>query len=271
MRTIWTVAEYTVREALARKIFVAFFIVSSLGVALTALIVSFIDSAQLSAGVDAAGTALGREAIVAQIFFFLKTPLVAVAILLSIFAVANLVPLMMERGTIELFLSKPVTRAEALTGRFIGGLLVVLANVFYLVFFIWVIISGKLGVWHLPALYLVLTILLAFASLNAIIVLIGVWTRSSILGMMTAYFVFLALSPALSYREYLYEIGGGDALKIILDSLYYVLPKTSEVLGSTTDALIGGGALDWQPALTTLAFTAVAFGAALYSFWKKDF
>jgi len=58
----------------------------------------------------------------------------------------------------------------------------------------------------------------------------------------------------------------------LIDFFYYLIPKTSELMGEITMNLaLGKGIIDWQPVLTSLAFMFATVGYAIFIFNKKDF
>ena len=56
-----------------------------------------------------------------------------IGVLLSLFATASLVPRMIQKGAIDLLLSKPMTRTWIFVARYLGALLVGGGVLFYLV------------------------------------------------------------------------------------------------------------------------------------------
>ena len=92
---------------------------------------------------------------------------------LALFATAHLVPRLQEKGTIDLYLSRPVSRAALLLSRYAGGLLLAAANILYLIGSMWLIVVWKTRVFHprflmsgVVILFMVAT-LLAFVNKNA--------------------------------------------------------------------------------------------------------
>src|ERR1043166_5327590 len=67
---------------------------------------------------------------------------------LAIFATAHLVPRMQDKGTIDLYLSRPVSRWKLLWSRYLAGLLLATSNVAYLILTIWLIVIWKTHVVH---------------------------------------------------------------------------------------------------------------------------
>jgi hypothetical protein len=117
------------------------------------------------------------------------------------------------------------------------------------------------------------TITFAFAVLYSIIVLLGVATKGSILGMMAAYFIFILLSPLLyAYFVEFRNVVESDVLRAFLDGLYYIVPKTSELTGVIAVNLAAGrGVTEYQPVITSLIFLILIVSFSIYLFRKKDF
>lgn len=113
MGTVWTLALATFGEAVRRKILLIFLVVA------IALLVLFFAFAQFQATeqmVIIKSTGLGIISL-AGVF---------ISVILGI----NLIPNEIDRRTIYTILSKPVNRWQFILGKFIGGLLTVLLNIF---------------------------------------------------------------------------------------------------------------------------------------------
>ncbi len=273
MNNIWIATWYTVREALARKVFLFFIGLSALAIIISAIAVNVLSDAALESSITVHDKTLMLDQIVTSIQLLIITPLVSLCILLSIFSSASFVPHMLEKGNIDLLLSKPISRLQLLLGKYFGGLLVVFINVAFLVIGVWLVISIRFSIFNFAFLTIILSVTFTFAVLYALIVLCGVVTQGSMLGMMSAYFIFLILSPLLyAGRTKFGAIITSDFLKSVIDFFYYIVPKTSELIGGTTINLaVGEGIVDWQPILTSLAFMLTALGYSIYLFNKKDF
>jgi ABC-2 type transport system permease protein len=272
MKNIWIMTWFTLREAFARKVFISFAVISVVVIILTAVIFGTIDTDSII-GSLAQQDAMGIGDLLGALVLMIISPLSSLALLLAIFTSSSFVPVMLEKGNIDLLLSKPVSRAQMLTGKYLGGILVVLLNIAFLVIGVWLIISIKFAYWNFTFLWLIATITFTFAVLYALIVLLGVATKSSIPGMMTAYFIFIILSPLLSLaKNELRIIFESDFLKSVIDGLYYVVPKTAELMGQINmDLAAGRGIDDFQPVITSFLFLILAFGYSLFLFQKKDF
>ena len=273
MNNIWITTWYTVREALARKVFLFFLGLSALAIIISAIVVNIISDSTLMGGVDFKQGGIVVNEIATSIELIIITPLTSLCVLLAIFSTASFVPVMLEKGNIDLLLSKPISRTQLLIGKFCGGLLVVLINVAFLVIGVWAVVSLRFSYFDFTFLSIILSVTFAFAVLYSLIVLFGVITQGSVLGMMLAYFIFLILSPLLYMgKEQFSVIIKSDFINSLIDVFYYIIPKTSELMGETTINLaIGKGIVDTQPILTSLAFMFFALGYSIYLFNKKDF
>lgn len=278
MKNIITITQQTIQEAFARKVFIAFFVISSLVLAvflavfiftpLDSFLKPFDEMIRQSKGkiqLDALSMLVrGIENAIAM-------PLFGLGLFLSIFSVSSFIPTMLEKGHVDVILSKPVSRTQVLIGKFTGGLLVVFFNVAYLICGIWLMLGLKFSVWDTQFLYTVLTITFTFAVFYSLIILIGVISQNSILSMMVCYFIFLIVSPLLAARESIFSFIHSDAIKAVINGIYYILPKTSE-LGSITGDLVRKQPVEsLQPVYSSALFMIGVFIISVLVFRKKDY
>src|SRR5512146_2031256 len=126
MRNIYLMTLFTLKEAMARKVFLFFIGISVFAIILTGLIFSLVDTQSIISGIE---TKTGSDFLIRNIISTLElmiiSPLAGLGLLLAIFASSSFVPNMLEKGNIDILLSKPVSRQQLLWGKYIGGLLVV--------------------------------------------------------------------------------------------------------------------------------------------------
>jgi ABC-type transport system involved in multi-copper enzyme maturation permease subunit len=201
----------------------------------------------------------------------------AVAVLLftgglfmSLFATSGLIPSLLQMGNIDLIISKPLSRWQILSGRFLGAVSIVAFNVFYLVIFSWLILSLKTGFWNWGFLLSGVMIVITYAILYALMVFLGIVTRSSAFSLMITYLI-LFFSPLLLQRDQIYALLAGKFYGYLLDGLYHFLPKTSE-LGNITRLLVQGESINsWTPLWTSLFFGIFMLVFSSILFKRKNF
>ena len=270
MKNILVMTWFTLREAFARKVFLFFLGFSILVIAALAIITGFADISLTD--IHMRGNRMIGDDIITTFEMMIVNPLANLCLLLAIFSSASFVPVMLEKGNIDLLLSKPISRSQLLWGKYFGGILVVLLNIAFLILGVWFIISLKFAHWNFAVLWAILLLTFTYAALNAVIILFGVITKSSIFGMMTAYFIYLILSPLLlAAKDRMIPFLQNKVLNSILDGLYYIFPKTSELLGKDIFNLASGTNIEVQPILTSFLFLLLIMVLSVEIFKRKDF
>src|SRR5215210_5517294 len=152
MKVLAANIEDVMREAAARWTLIAYFFLSTIFIIIfaSAINLDIVDGALAGAklfgkevdmrdSMSIEKLVLGFETGFSVFLYFLCT-------FLAIFATAHLVPRMQEKGTIDLYLSRPVSRMKLLLSRYIAGLILAGSNVVYLMGSIWLIVWYKTGV-----------------------------------------------------------------------------------------------------------------------------
>lgn len=263
----------TFREAFARKIFWGFF------GCCTALLLFllFIMRVDVVAGALATVSIFGNtlpstnvENLVQQTQSVIAGVLYYAGMALAVFASAGLVSSVFEPGRIELLLSKPVSRAHLLLGRYAGNVLVVSANIVYLVGGSWIIFGAKTGVWGMGFLLSSLCTIFIFSVLLAVIVLIGVLLDSSAVAIMVT-FAIMIITPILAQKATFERLLSAEWSRDVLRLLYYALPKIWEVRGIVQNMIMNKPIESWMPIWSTAIFGAVILGIGIWRFQRRTY
>ena len=284
MRALAANLEEVFREAVARWTLIAWFALSTIfvGIFAAAVNLDIVDGAL--AGVKLFGKTVnmgGRNVDVDKLVLGFESGFSAILYLvgtfLAVFATAHLVPRLQEKGTIDLYLSRPVGRVPLLLSRFAGGLLLAAANVFYLIASIWLVVGWKTGVWDPRLLKGGGVILFAIASLLAFAFLVGVVTSSTAVSIMTTYALFF-LSSILAAHEKIEAALSSEWSAGLVKGLYWVLPKTAQLGQAVVFLVSDGQGFRKAPPLdpfavygTTALFALAALALASWLFSRKDF
>jgi len=265
MKNVWLMTLFTLRESISKKVFIAFSIFVLL------MLVGVFFAASLGLGETLKQNPIGFDQM--MILFKMGTAnfVLSFGFLLSIFACASFIPSLLEKGTIDLFLSKPVSRAQLLFGKYLGGVLIFFIHIFVLICGIWLIAGIKYGHWDLSFLPLLLSSLFYFAILDAVLLLFGVLTKSSGISMMLAY-LLMFVSPLLANRDKIFIfLQGKETLKSIIDGIYYVLPKLHEIQNIPKMLALNEGKIDPQILISSFLFLLVVMYSGFYLFEKNDY
>jgi ABC-type transport system involved in multi-copper enzyme maturation permease subunit len=272
------------REAAARWTLIAYFALSSLFILVFAAAVNLdvVDGALAGAklfgqSVDLPDRQIEIDRLVLGFESGFSGFLYLVGTFLALFATAHLVPRLQEKGTIDLYLSRPIGRARLLLSRYAGGLLLAASNVAYLIGSMWLIVVWKTHVLHPRFLLSGLIILFTIATLMALAFLIGVVTSSTGVSLMATYAVFFFAAILTAHDKISAAVSTELAARIV-EGLYWVLPKTAE-LGQATVALVAGADAPERLANinhfaiygSTALFGAASLALASWLFSRKDF
>src|SRR5436190_387369 len=236
MRVLAANIEDVMREAAARWTLIAYFFLSSIFIIIFAFAVN-LDIVQGSlAGAKLFGNqvqmhgsdqisieklVLGFESGFSGFLYFLCT-------FLAIFATAHLVPRMQEKGTIDLYLSRPVGRVKLLLSRYVAGLLLAGSNVLYLIGSIWMIVAYKTHVFNMRFVFAGSIIFLVIAVLLAFAFLVGVFTSSTAVSIMVSYGIFF-FGLMLAAHDRIAAALSKEWQAWIIQTLYWIFPKTAEL------------------------------------------
>jgi ABC-type transport system involved in multi-copper enzyme maturation permease subunit len=177
---------------------------------------------------------------------------------------------MLEKGYVDLLLSKPLSRPALFVGRYLGALSVVCINLLYLVGGVWLLLGWKTGVWKagLPAAGLV--ILLTYAVLLGFMMLVGVVTGSSSITIMLSYFLF-PLTAFLSARDNLTVMLTSKTAVAVIDGLYLVLPKIAGMGRIMSELTMERPVTSFAPIGSSIIFGATCLALGTVYFSRKDY
>lgn len=277
MSKLLAVVDGTIRESMAKYTFLAFMLMSTLMLMLLTFAVNLdvVDGVLATArlfgqDIHLGGTSVSIDQLVTGFQTTVAGLLFVVGLFLSIFATANLVPVMLEKGYVDLLLSKPLSRPALFLGRYLGALSVVGINLFYLVVGVWSIVGLKTGVWKPGVLKAGLIILLTYGVLLGFMMMVGVVTRSSSITIMLTYFLF-PVTLFLAFRSGLTVMLTRRVFVYLLDGLYWVLPKIKEVFTIMASVAAGQPAGSLAPLLTSALFGAGCLALGTLYFTRKDY
>jgi ABC-type transport system involved in multi-copper enzyme maturation permease subunit len=276
--------EEVFREAAARWTLVAYFALSSLFILLFAVAVNLdvVNGALAGAKIFGREVHMGRQTVdLDRLVLGFESGfagfLYVVGTFLAIFATAHLVPRLMEKGTVDLYLSRPVGRVPLLLSRYVGGILLSASNVVYLLGAMWLLVIVKTHLVHPRFFFAAGIILFGIAALMAFAFLVGTLTSSTAVSIMATFAVFF-LSIILKNLHGHSAIFSSEWAAGLVHVLYWIFPKIVEMGGAVVGLVNGadgpirareGAAL--LPFLSTGLFGLVSLALACFRFRRKDF
>lgn len=258
----------TVRELLHRKTIWAFVVV----ILLSLLAVYLTQNIEAKFGVgDAQGADIGalNEQLGNPLLFGFDR-LMSVLIFMAVLASAGLLPRMFEKGRAEYYLSKPLSRTGLLVRKmasiwFIYGGTAVLSG---LIISLWVGLFH--GVWSGSIELLILLSFLSFLIWLSVLFLFGLLSQSTGMGI-TVVFLIWVLEKLLQRREMFKNLVDSTMANILVDGLYYVIPKPGGVSDIFMSIADGKHVTDWMPLWSTGIVCVVILYLAAFVFRQRDY
>ncbi len=277
--------EDVMREAAARWTLIAYFFLSTLFIIVfaSAINLDIVDGALAGAKLFGKEMQMGGnndisiEKLVLGFESGFSVFLYIVCTFLAIFATAHLVPRMQEKGTVDLYLSRPIGRVRLLLSRYVAGLLLAAVNVVYLTGATWLIVAWKTHVFNPRFLIGGAIIFLMIATLLALAFLIGVITSSTAVSIMSSFGIFFFGAAMAGHERYAAAVSK-EWQAALINGLYWIFPKTAD-FGRAVFGFVGGEMLPDRvmsgitpaPFISTAIFGVVCLILASWLFTKKEF
>jgi ABC-type transport system involved in multi-copper enzyme maturation permease subunit len=192
-------------------------------------------------------------------------------ILFGVFATAGIIPDALEKGTVDLYLSKPIHRWELLLGKQLGAVFAIFLNIIYFIGALCVIFGLRLGVWDFSFLLSGLSMAFMFACFFSLVVFTGVVSRSTAISIIVAFLYLFVFGSLLESRQTtLYRISEGTIYRAVLDGLYYIFPQVN-AMQSNVMKQITSQPMDWVPFLQSFLSGVALFGAGAFVMQRRDF
>jgi ABC-2 family transporter protein len=115
------------------------------------------------------------------------------AVLIGVIITASFIPNMLQKGAIELWLSKPISRPALLVYKYVGGLTFVFLLTTATVLSVWLVIGLRSGIWATGFLIVIPAVTFYFALLYSVSTFAAVFTRSTVVAILFTLTAWFAL------------------------------------------------------------------------------
>jgi ABC-2 type transport system permease protein len=265
----------TFLESFRNKMFLFFFVVSSLIVASIGLFLNMDAVNGVMQGVEFLGNEIRVPALTVQRWVQmlqagLAMLVATVGLFLALMATSTLFPQMLQKGSIDLLLCRPVSRWRIATARFAGGVGIMTFNAAYLFVGVWLVLGLKSDVWNRGFPLSTLLAIFAFVVLFSVVMMVSVITESSPAGALAAYTI-LIFSPILAAHERITPAFSNELYRRMFRSMYWMLPKSAETIGAMRRLILGQPLeLGWIVG-TSLVYALACYIVTIVYFTRKDY
>jgi len=191
-----------------------------------------------------------------------------VVVLLSVLSTVFFIPRISRKGRVEFYLSKPITRQQLFLGKVIS-LWVIYS---FMVLFCGTLVAVELSVLNAlslrSAFYILIMGAAAFTVWFSVTSFIGFWSKSVSISISTFAVVWLAQLLLKNRTSWTME---QRIFQYVLDTVYFILPKTSEMSGISVQLATGTAVSNFLPVFTSLFLAGVLIYSSMSVFIRRDF
>src|SRR2546425_7445284 len=266
----------TFQESFRNKMFLFFFVVSSLVIGSIGLAMNMDVVSGVMQGVNILGNELqfDRKVTVAQFITNIQTGLAMmigiIGMFLALMATSTLFAQMLQKGSIDLLLCRPIPRWRLITARFVGGAAIMAFNAIYLFLGVWTVLGMKSAVWNRGFPLSTIFAIFGFVVLFSVVMVVSVTSESGPAGLLAAS-TMLMFSPLLAAHERITPAFSSELYRRVFRTLYWVLPKSAETIGAMRRLIIERPLeLNWVVG-TSFIFALVCYIGTVVYFTRKDY
>ena len=81
----------------------------------------------------------------------------------------------------------------------------------------------------------------------------------------------LMIQKVLDGREWIKALADSKPINYVVDTLYYIIPKTGEISSMSVSITTGKVIRDWMPLYSSLLFALVMIYITVYIFKRKNY
>lgn len=189
----------------------------------------------------------------------------------GIFMAAPLLTSYLEKGWAEMQFAKGLPRWQFFISRYAGTVILFGASLFCVAGLPALYFHFRTGVPVKNFLLGLFFLILVFAALAALMSLVGVQQALPAVPTLTGFLTMLVAAVLAQRENTIYRIIESQWPKTILDWVYRMLPKTSELSRAASGYWRTGAVESWWPVWSTALFLAGCLGLAIWRLNRKSF
>ncbi|MEK6797563.1 MAG: ABC transporter permease [Planctomycetota bacterium] len=247
------------RESLDRKIFWVMLAVSLVVAAAMScvgfapgMVDVFFGSWRIETDVFTVGGELRTDLIATvAVDYILDTVVGSIGTILALIATAGFFPAMLERGAIEVVLSKPIARWKLFLGRYFGAMMFVLVHATVFVASTFLVLGLRWGTWMPAYLLCIPLMVLLFSYLYCVSALAAVWSRSATAAIVLSLgaWVFFAGVQGIDDCFILYpKLAEHQRGHVLATTARWMVPKTQDLIYNAKRWTRAAGGMELVPA-----------------------
>lgn len=235
----WALIVDSFRESIDRKIFWVLVVISVLVAAAMFCVGIESDRITLCFGLWELQTdhydpllGLGRSHVIGfAVYILLDMFLGWIGIVLMLIATGGIFPALMERGAIDVVVSKPIGRHKLFLYKYLASMVFVFVQALFFVGLTFLVMGFRWGVWAPGYVLAVPLLVLLFSYIYCVSVLVAVKTKSTVAAILLAigaWVLFATPTTTLQFFETFPSLQRHERLYQVVRVVSWIPPKTAE-------------------------------------------
>jgi ABC-type transport system involved in multi-copper enzyme maturation permease subunit len=197
-----------------------------------------------------------------------------ITMLLFIAACAGYFPAMLGTGAVDIVLSKPLSRLQIYSARYLGGITLYTAAMTAFCALLFVGIGLRTGVFHYRIFYAIPLLVFTAMLLYSLLALIGTAGRSATMAMVVGYLFYVVVDfivGRLFAAQPLLETMGWESVATVIKVLRNVLPNFGMLNDMALNSLLHVPLFDPAPFAIAIVWLLGCFGLGYWIFSQRDY
>jgi ABC-type transport system involved in multi-copper enzyme maturation permease subunit len=191
-------------------------------------------------------------------------------VFLMAMSTAGIIPSMFEKGRADFYLSKPMTRSGLLWNK-VGSILIVYASILAFAG-VAILATGATvhDVFEFRWLVVLPTAVFLFAIWYSVSLFAGLALGSGTSAIVVTFMVWV-LQAVLTMRESIKTFFDSQVVSVLIDALYWIIPKPGEIDNQVTNWALNAGTFEWWAIGSSATFMVVVYLGASEILKRRDF
>lgn len=197
-----------------------------------------------------------------------------VTMLLFIAACAGYFPAMLGSGAVDIVLSKPLSRLQIYSARYLGGIVLYTTALAAFCLLLYVGIGIRTGIFHYRIFYAIPLLMFSAMVLYALLALIGTINKSATMAMVMGYVFYVVVDfvvGRLIDMQPVLESMGWHSVASISSVLRHTFPNFDLMNNMALASLLNAPIFEFQPFAIALAWLIGCLGLGYWIFKRRDY
>jgi ABC-type transport system involved in multi-copper enzyme maturation permease subunit len=190
-------------------------------------------------------------------------------IILTLLSSVSIFPKRLMKGTAEYYLARPISRPSLFIKQIVGVIVVYGSVMIISALIVFGVVAMVHGAFDGILLLLILN-LVSYLIWLSVAIFAAITFGSTATAYISMFFVWV-IQLILSYHESIKQMIDSKIIKSVIDTLYYIFPKTSEFSDLSLNLALGKPVVSYIPLYSSVIFSLILLIFTVIIFKRKNY